>query len=334
MSRLLVILVALGGALGLSACGSGAGSDADLTIYSGRNEELVGPLIERFERESGLRVDVRYGDSAELAATIAEEGENSPADVFFSQDAGALGAIEDGLTTLPEPLLATVPERFRDPRDRWIGVSGRARVIAYNTDSFEEGEVPDSVFDLTAPRWRGKVGLPPPNASFQAFVSAMRLDVGDERTREWLEAMKANDVQTYENNIQTVEAIGAGDIELGLVNHYYLYELKREDPGLAAANHFPASGDPGSLVNVAGVGILSTSDHEEDALRFARFLVTRRSQQFFADQTSEYPLVAGVERRGELPPLDDVIGPQVELGRLGEQLRSTLKLLDEVGLTA
>jgi len=334
VSRPLVLLVLLlGAALGLTACGSGAGSDADLTIYSGRNEELVGSLIERFERESGLRVDVRYGDSAELAATIAEEGDNSPADVFFSQDAGALGAIEDTLTPLPEPLLAAVPERFRDPRDRWTGVSGRARVIAYNTDRFEEREVPDSVFDLTDERWRGKVGLPPPNASFQAFVSAMRLDVGDERTRAWLEAMKANDVQTYDNNIQTVEAIGAGEIELGLVNHYYLYELKREDPGLAAANHFPASGDPGSLVNVAGVGILKTSESEEDALRFARFLVAKRSQQFFADETSEYPLVEGVQRRGELPPLDAVIGPQVELGRLGEQLRSTLKLLDEVGLT-
>ncbi len=325
-----MILLAL---LGLGGCGGGPGSGADLTIYSGRNEELVGDLLERFERETGLKVDVRYGDSAELAATIAEEGDNSPADVFFSQDAGALGAVEGTLTTMPRSVLGAVPERFRDPGNRWAGVSGRARVIAYDTKKFDEDEVPDSVFDLTAKRWKGKVGLPPSNASFQAFVSAMRLDVGDERTREWLEAMKDNDPKVYDNNIQTVEAIGRGEIELGLVNHYYLYELKREDPDLAAANHFPKAGDPGSLINAAGVGILSTTDHKENAERFAGFLVSREAQRYFADRTSEYPLIGGVARRGDLPPLDEVIGPQVELGKLGEKLRSTLDLLNEVGFT-
>jgi len=319
--------------LGLGGCGEGAGSGADLTIYSGRNEELVGDLIESFERESGLAVDVRYGDSAELAATIAEEGGNSPADVFFSQDAGALGAVQDTLTTMPRPVLDAVPERFRDPGDRWAGVSGRARVIAYDTKKFDEDEVPDSVFDLTTERWKGKVGLPPSNASFQAFISAMRLDVGDKRTRAWLEAMKDNDAQVYDNNIQTVEAIGRGEIELGLVNHYYLYELKREDPDLSAANHFPETGDPGSLINAAGVGILETTEDQKNAERFARFLVSRKAQSYFAERTSEYPLIKGVPRRGDLPPLEAVIGPQVELGKLGEKLRSTLELLNEVGFT-
>ena len=331
MRRLLLVCLALAGAAG--GCGDGPGADADLTIYSGRQEGLVGPLIERFERESGLAVDVRYGDSADLAATIAEEGDNSPADVFFSQDAGALGAVESTLSTLPQSLLEPVPARFRDPRERWAGVSGRARVIAYNTDRFEDSEVPDSVFDLTEKRWRGRVGIAPPNASFQAFVSAMRLSVGDARTRRWLEDMKANGARTYENNIQTVEAVGAGEIDLGLVNHYYLYELKREDPGLAAANHFPGPGDPGSLVNAAGFGILESSEKKDAARRFARFLLTRPSQQFFADETSEYPLIEGVERRGELPPLERIHGPDVKLGELGGKLRSTLELLDEVGFT-
>jgi len=317
----------------LGGCGDGAGSEADLTIYSGRNEELVGDLIDRFERDSGLKVDVRFGDSAELAATIAEEGDNSPADVFFSQDAGALGAVEDTLAKMPQPVLDAVPERFRDPEDRWAGVSGRARVIAYDTRKFDDDEVPDSVFELTDKRWEGKVGLPPSNASFQAFVSAMRLDVGDARTREWLEAMKDNDPQIYDNNIQTVEAIGRGEIELGLVNHYYLYELKRENPDLTAANHFPAPGDPGSLINAAGVGILETTDDEKSAQRFARFLVSPTAQSYFAERTSEYPLVEGVGSRGDIPPLDEVVGPQVELGELGDKLRSTLELLNEVGFT-
>jgi iron(III) transport system substrate-binding protein len=316
--------------LALAACG---GSGADLTVYSGRSEELVGPLLDRFERESGLQVDVRYGDSAELAATIAEEGDNSPADAFFSQDAGALGAIEDRLTRLPQPVLQAVPERFRDPDGRWSGVSGRARVIAYATDRLRERQVPDSVFDLTDARWRGKVGFPPSNASFQAFVSAMRLEVGDARTREWLEALQANEPKRYENNIQTMEAIARGEIDVGLVNHYYLYELAQENPDFPVANHFPRRGDPGSLVNVAGVGILRTSEQAENAQRFARFLVSRPAQEYFAETTSEYPLIGGVERRGELPPLDEVIGPQVQLGQLGDQLRSTLQLLDAVGFT-
>jgi iron(III) transport system substrate-binding protein len=323
-------LAALVATLALAACG---GSGADLTIYSGRNEELVGPLLDRFERESGLEVDVRYGDSAELAATIAEEGDNSPADAFFSQDAGALGAIADRLTPLPRPVLAAVPERFRDPDGRWSGVSGRARVIAYATDRVRERELPDSVFELTDERWRGRVGFPPSNASFQAFVSAMRLAVGDGRTREWLEALQANEPKRYENNIQTMEAIARGEIDVGMVNHYYLYELSRENPDFPVANHFPRRGDPGSLVNVAGIGILRTSEQAENAQRFARFLVSRPAQEYFAETTSEYPLIEGVERRGELPPLDEVIGPQVALGELGGQLRSTLQLLDAVGFT-
>jgi len=234
---------------------------------------------------------------------------------------------------MPRPVLDAVPDRYRDPRGRWAGVSGRARVIAYNTDEFDEGEVPDSVFDLTDKRWRGRVGIPPPNASFQAFVSAMRLDVGDKRTREWLEGMRDNDAQLYDNNIQTVEAIGRGEIDVGLVNHYYLYELRREDPDLAVANHFLRRGDPGSLVNAAGVGILKTTDRQENAARFARFLVSDGAQEYFSEKTFEFPLIEGVQPPAGLPRLSELIGPQVELGRLGNQLRSTLKLLDEVGFT-
>ena len=330
-ARLLIVLVALLPAvLGVAGCGFGS---ADLTIYSGRNEELVGPLLDRFERESGLSVDVRYGDSAELAATLAEEGDNSPADAFFSQDAGALGSIDDRLAPLPPSTLRAVDERFRDGAGRWMGVSGRARVLAFSTERLEETEVPDTVFALTRPAWRGRVGFPPPNASFQAFVSAMRLEVGDGRTRTWLDGLQRNEARLYENNIQTIEAIARGEIDVGMVNHYYLQELRRERPDLPVANHFLRDGDPGSLVNAAGVGILRTSEHPDAARRFASFLVGEEAQRYFAEETGEYPLVDGVARDESLPPLEEVVGPEVSLGELGEQLRSTLRLLDEVGLT-
>jgi iron(III) transport system substrate-binding protein len=327
------------GALMLAACGgndSGSG-DGTLTIYSGREEELVGPLIEKFEEESGTSVEVRYGDSAELAATMAEEGDNSPADVFFAQDPGSLGAVEERglLAELPESALERVPERFRDPDGRWVGTSGRVRVIAYNTEELSEDEVPDSVFDLTDPKWKGKIGFPPTNASFQAFVTAMRLSQGEEKTREWLEGIKANDPKLYERNTPVVEAVAAGEIQLGLVNHYYLYLVKEEDPEAAVANHYPPGDDPGALVSVAGVGILEQSDDGDAAREFVDYLLSEEGQRFYVDEAeeAEYPVIEGVEPKEGLPPLDSIEGPDVELSQFGTELERTLELLNEVGFT-
>lgn len=323
-----IVLAALA-ALSLTACG---GSDSEqLTIYSGRAEKLVGPLLAQFEKESGIDLQVRYGESAELAATIAEEGDNSPADVFFSQDAGALGAVEAEGLLLPLPKPLPVPKRFQDPKGRWVGTSGRARVVAYSTKRLKESDLPDSVFDFTDPKWKGRIGFAPPNASFQAFVSGMRLTIGDERTRRWLEAIKRNKPTLLDNNIQTEEAIAAGEIDVGFVNHYYVYELGAEKPGFPVANHFLAPGDPGSLVNVAGIGIVKGAD-EPRARRFLDFLLSKTGQTYFARKTFEYPLTAGVSPPPGLPAIDDVHGPDVKLGDLGGKLRTTLEMLDDVGL--
>ena len=331
MKRLAPLLAALAASVSLGACG---GSDADLTVYSGRNEQLVGELITQFEKDSGLQVDVRYGDSAELAATIAEEGDNSPADVFFSQDAGALGTLEDRLSPVPAADLDRVPERFRSPAGRWVGVTGRARVLAFSTERMKEDDVPDTIFDLVKPEWKGRFGIAPPNASFQAFVSAMRIEIGDAKTREWLEGIKANGAKRYDNNIQQLEAIDRGEIDLGVVNHYYVYELSNERPDLPVRNHFLRDGDPGSLVNAAGVGVLSTTENDAAAQRFLRFLLSDEAQSYFSEHNGEYPLTGSVEPREDLPPLDSVHGPDISLADLGEKLRSTLEMLDEVGLTS
>jgi iron(III) transport system substrate-binding protein len=337
-----VMVLAVAALLGVAAgCGgdddSGAGEDEKLVIYSGREEELVAPLFDRFEQETGIDVEVRYGDSAELAATIAEEGDNSPADVFFAQDPGSLGAVErEGLlTTLPQAALDRVPARFRDPDGHWVGTSGRSRVIAYNTDELSEDEVPDTVFALTDPKWKGKIGIAPTNASFQAFVGAMLLQLGEQRTRDWLEGLKANEPKLYEKNTPVVEAVGSGEIELGLVNHYYLYLVKEENPDAAVANHFLTGDDPGALVSVAGVSILESADHEDAARQFVEFLLSEPSQRFYVDEAeeAEYPLVAGLDAKSGLPPLDSLQGPQIALDDLGPELEQTLELLNAVGFT-
>jgi iron(III) transport system substrate-binding protein len=333
-----IVAVAAGVATALTLAGCGGGGSDTLTIYSGREEELVAPLIEQFEQETGVDVEVRYGDSAELAATIAEEGDGSPADVFFAQDPGSLGAVagEGLLAELPAESLDRVPEQFRDPDGRWVGTSGRSRVIAYNTDELSEDEVPDSVFELTDERWRGKVGVAPTNASFQAFVTAMRLQQGDDATREWLEALKGNGVRFYEKNAPIVEAVASGEIDLGLVNHYYLYLVQEEQPGAPVANHFLPGNDPGALVSAAGVGVLESADSRDDAERFVEFLLSDEGQRFYTERAeeAEYPLVAGIPAKEGLPPLESLGGPDIDYTTLGEELERTLELLNETGYTS
>ncbi|WP_207955723.1 iron ABC transporter substrate-binding protein [Rubrobacter marinus] len=269
-----------------------------LVIYSGREEGLVGPLIEQFEEETGIDAQVRYGDTAELAATISEEGENSPADVFFAQDPGALGAIADAgaLKELPQETLDRVPEAYRSPEGQWVGTSGRARVVAYNTEALQEDELPPSIFDFTDPEWSGRIGWAPTNASFQAFVTALRVSEGEDRAREWLEGIQANDPIVYPDNSTTLDAVASGEVEVGFINHYYLYRaLAEQGEDFGARNYILQNGDPGALVLVAGAGILNTADNPEEAQRFVDYLLADQAQQFFADETFEYPMVEGIQ---------------------------------------
>lgn len=315
-----------------TACASATGDEpATLTIYSGRNEELVGPLIDRFEEETGIATEVRYASTAQQAATILEEGDATPADVFYAQDAGALGALQDAgrLARLPEDLLARVDPRFRSREGVWVGTSGRARTVVYDTRELDRSDLPASVLDLTDPAWRGRIGWAPTNASFQAFVTAMRVTYGDERTRDWLEGMLANGVEEYPSNIPIVDAVGRGEIDVGLVNHYYLYRFLDEDPGFPAENAFLGD-DVGGLVNVAGVGVVEGSDQTEAAQRFVAFLLSEDAQAYFAEETFEYPLLDGVAADGRLPALRELDPPDVDLTDL-DDLAGTLDLLRDVG---
>jgi iron(III) transport system substrate-binding protein len=328
----LVLFTVVVGALTLSACGED--DSKKLTVYSGRNEELIGDLLDEFTDETGIELKVRYGDTAELASTIREEGKNSPADVFFSQDGGALGALQkDGrLEKLPAADLERVKARYRSKLGDWVGTSGRSRVIAYDKRELQDDQVPDSVFDLTKPEWKGRVSWAPTNASFQSFVTAMRKLRGDAATEAWLRAMKANGVKAYENNIAQRDAIKAGEIDLSLLNHYYVLEaIAEEGADYPVGLHFLPASDPGSLVNVAGVGILNSTDHRADARKFVSFLLGPKAQAYFANDTKEYPLVAGSPALKGVPPLDELTAAKVDLADL-DDLQGTLELLEKTGV--
>lgn len=335
----------------LSACGGGSGDDApatgtapaaattaggELTVYSGRDEELVAPLFERFTAATGIKLNVRYGDSAEMAATIREEGDRSPADLYYGQDAGALGALEQAglLAPLPQATLDRVDAGFRSAAGRWVGTSGRVRTIAYDRRVVSASELPDSVLDLTDERWKGKVGWAPTNASFQAFVTALRAVEGEEAAARWLTEMQANDVQAYERNGLIRDAIADGEIEIGLINHYYVVQQLAEerDPGsYPVALHFPAGGDVGSLINVAGAGVLASSGKQDQARQLVDFLLSRAAQEHFRSETAEYPLAAGVEPLETLPPLTRIEQPRLDLGDI-DDLDGTLRLLAGSGV--
>ncbi|WP_101785244.1 iron ABC transporter substrate-binding protein [Nonomuraea indica] len=307
---------------------------APLVVYSGRDEALVAPLLDKLERSIGGEVEVRYGDSAELAAQLLEEGDKSEADLFLSQDAGALGALaqQGRLEPLPQGSLDKVGRAYRAADGTWVGLSGRARVIAYNPGKI--AKPPAGVRELTRPEWRGKVGYAPTNASFQAFVTGMRVLDGDDATRTWLKDFKANDPKAYEKNSAILDAVDSGEIAVGLINHYYWYEKAAEVGAdkMTAKLHFPAKGDPGALVNVAGVGVVKGSDQAATAGKAVDYLLSAEAQTYFADKTKEYPLAAGVTSDVEgLPPLESLGAPEIDLGKLSS-LQQTLAMLQETGM--
>lgn len=310
-------------------------SDNTFTLYSGRDEGLIQPLIDQFEESSGIEVDVRYGNTAELGALLLEEGEQTPAQVFLSQDAGALGALSSAglFTTLPEDVTATVPAGFTSTDDSWVGVTGRARVIVYDGEALEADDVPVSVDELTDPDWSGRVGFAPSNASFQAFITAYRVLKGEEAADEWVAALAANDPQIFENNGAVLTAVNEGVVETGLINHYYWFRQAAEtgEENMRAQLSYPESGDPGSIVNVTGAGILSNAAQDADALEFVEFLVSADAQQYFVEETFEYPLAEGAEAPEGLPALDSLVNPDLDLSDL-ESLEQTQELLSKHGL--
>lgn len=320
---------ALAAAVALASLAACSGDDGgSITVYSGRTEDLVGPLFDRFEAATGIKVKVRYGDSAEVSGAVLEEGDRPKADVLLVQDAGNLGQVNDAgrLAPLPQPLVDRVPEQFRSPVGRWVGLSGRARVVAYNTEKVKPADLPSTVDGFTDPRWKGRLAWAPTNGSFQAFVTAFRVLEGQDRAEAWLRGIKANEPKSFPNNVSIVEAVGKGEVDAGFVNHYYLYRLRAEGKAGKADNQYFREGDPGALVNVAGAGILSGSTKAAEAGRLLEFLLSDESQRYFAEKTFELPVVPTVKADPALPQITTLAKPEVELSRL-DDAKGTIELL-------
>lgn len=350
-SRLLLALLALF-ALVVAACGSDSTDDAGatdagdettttteadedlppVTLYSGRDVELIQPIIDKFTEETGIEVIVEdRGNSAATAALLLEEGDRTSADVFLTQEVGAIGELSKAglLAELPQDVIDQVAPRFQPGADNtWVGVTGRSRVIVYNPELVDEA--PTSTLELTDEKWRGKVAIVPGNAGFQAFVTAFRVSQGEDAAKAWLEGMIANDAQIYEGNSAVLDAVDAGDVAVGLINHYYLAS-QLDEREFTAQLVFPAGDDPGGLVNATAVGILKGAADNPSALKLVEFLISQAGQEYFVAETAEYPVRPGVANPAGVPALDELEGPALDLTDL-DSLKATQALLTEVGL--
>jgi iron(III) transport system substrate-binding protein len=330
----LTALVLAAAALVAAVTPAVAGSGGTLTVYSGRTPELIQPLLDEFSADTGVDIEVRYGDSADLALLIDEEGAQTPADVFISQSPGATGFLDGQgrLRKIDESVLDLVDPRYRSADDRWIGVSGRVRVLAYNTDLVKPRDLPTSVFDLTKAKYQDQVAVAPTNGSFQDFVTAMRELAGERRTKKWLAGMKANGARAYASNSAIVEAVGRGEVPMGLVNHYYAALAKAADPSAPVENHVFENQDVGSVILVTAAAVIDQTHDRKLAERFVRYLLSKPAQTHLAEDEFEYPLARGVKALGDLPPLSKVDAPELDLSRLGGGLLRTRELIAESGL--
>ena len=321
-------------ALVIAACSTTSSSepeDTSLTIYSGRSEELVKDLYAAFTAETGITINARYGDSGEIAALILTEGSSSPADVYFSQDAGALGAVEGSLAELPQDILSAVGSQYRAASGKWVGVSGRVRVVVYNPTLVPTP--PTTIDQLLSKQWSGRIGFAPNNASWQSFVTALRVMRGEDEAEQWLTRFAANNPVPYDKNSVIRDAVNTGEVSLGLINHYYLYEKIAAEGAdkVVAKNQYMAPGDVGGLINVAGVGILTSAPNKSAAQKFVEFLQSETAAEYFRTKTWEYLLGSNAAQPEGLPSLDELKSPSLDLSNL-KSIQATQQLLQKVGL--
>ena len=304
--------------------------EGELELYSGRNEFLVGELISFLDDTyPDFTPSVRYGSGSDLVNTIDTEGSGSPADVFYTVNAGNLGALADaGRTqTLSTEIQATVSEEFRT--DQWVGTSGRARTVPFNTNAYSESEIPTDI--MAFPDFEGDLGWAPTYGSCQAFITAMRIFEGEDATREWLEGVVDAGITPYADEFQVAQAIANGELDAGFTNHYYIQRVLDGSPSAPIETAF-TSGDAGAIFNVAGAAVVDTAPNPELAQHFIRHLLSAEAQEYFAVETFEYPLIPEVEPVGDLPTVDELDVPEFDIAELSN-VRATIDLMRDVGIS-
>lgn len=316
----------------LAVLGLAQAQQPSLTVYTGRGQGLVEPLVKQFEAETGIKVNVRYGRDAEILAALQEEGNRSPADIFWANTAGALGAAsERGLLVRLGDAVTRVPSHFVPASRLWVPLTIRLRVLAYNPNRVKPEDLPKSIMDLPKlTQYKGRIGWTPTYSSFQDMIAAMVVQFGEARTRIWLSEMKALEPKSYASNPAMMEAIRAGEIDLGSTNHYYIQRYVRA--GQPIGTYYFADGDVGGLALVTGAGILKTSKNPASANRFLLWLLSAKGQQFFASEVIEYPVAKGVVLSSNLLPINQAVAksPRIDFEKL--PLDTALKLLREAGL--
>ncbi|MDE0269549.1 MAG: extracellular solute-binding protein [Acidimicrobiaceae bacterium] len=309
--------------------------DREVTVYSGRSENLIGPVLEAFTCETGIEVAVRWGDSTDLALLLSEEGDRTLADVFLSRSPGPVGFLESKslLGVIDDELLGLVGEGNQSSTGTWVGFSGRKRVLVYNVDSVSADELPQSVFDLTDARYRDRVAIPATNGSFVDWFTVFRDQHGTDVAKKWINGMVANGARFYSGNRPIVEAVGRGEIDMGLVNHYYNYqESAAAGDRHRAANHDLADDDIGSLLIITAATITANSENTELAHDLIAYLLSEAVQKYFTEETFEYPLAEGAEPAEVLPPLQALKVGTVDFDDLGAGFAQTIEIIEASGI--
>jgi iron(III) transport system substrate-binding protein len=307
----------------------------ELTIYLGGGEGgLYANLMKRIQHTyRDFTVNIRKAPSSQLANTIIEETRagSSPADIFWSIDAGSVGIVanNDATIELPQRVVRTIPDTFH-PTDQWVGIMGRARSIPFNTDGLDAGGVPNDIFAFAEnPGFDKPMGWAPTYGAFQAFVTAMRLLNSREEAKAWLNGMQEQGIRTYDNELVVANAVASGELSAGFSNHYYSRLVFEERPNAPLDLAFTKN-DAGSLINCSAAEIVKGTESAELAANFIHHLVSIEAQVFLTTRGYEYPLLPSVPPVGDLPTIDQLNPPEFNLAKLAD-LEPTLQLLREVG---
>ncbi|CAG9272736.1 Fe(3+)-binding periplasmic protein [Paraburkholderia unamae] len=309
---------------------------ASITLYNAQHEQVVNQLAKDFEQQTGIDVKIRSGEGPALAAQLVAEGEKTPADVYFTENSPELMLLEEkGLLAPVQPAtLAAVPARFNSPQGQWVGVTARENVLVYNTAKVQPAQLPQTIFDLAKPEWKGKVGIAPSDADFLPLVDAVLAMKGEAATLAWLKGLK-NNAQIFDDDEGVVAAVNRGAVATGIINNYYWDRLHAEigdKQTRSAVAHF-ADGDVGALVNVSGAAVMKSAHNVDGAQKFLAYLVSERAQKLMAQNhiSFEYPLRPGVASDPINKPFDQLKPPALTIQQLGDDSQAG-KLLRQAGL--